>query len=381
MLSILEFLTAKSNPPQINRIDFMMDEVTAEINVLIIGPDPGSQGGIGVLMGHLQETTSARTSLHFVNPGSSGVRRFPAFLFAAHKIVRSRRKMDLVHFNVASRGSTLRKVILSLVAKTCRIPYIIHLHGGSYRQFIHSLKPWQKLFVVNFFSSAQRILVLGESWQDYISTAFGIDKVRIGILPNAVPGPEKVDNLVARDGYMIFSGRLSESKGVRDLLMAIMKISPKVSWRLGLAGDYDASLPVAELHQLSRDPRIVLLGWLSQEELGRELDKASIYVLPSHAEGLPLGLLDAMAHSCVPVATPVGAIPEVLVDNYNGILVEVGSPDSLAIHLERLLSDSHKIQNIQKQARRTWEESYSMTYYRAKLDEIYLLSTAEVSRQ
>ncbi|WP_407607929.1 glycosyltransferase family 4 protein [Paeniglutamicibacter sp. ORCA_105] len=342
-----------------------------KLSVLIIGPEPGAQGGVGVLMGHLRDSGSSSSSLRFLNPGSSGARRGAAFVSAVYQIVASRRSVDLVHFNVASRGSTFRKILLSLVVRACRIPYVIHLHGAGYRQFVERLAPWQFGFVVKFFASAQRVLVLGEGWRDYVANTIGVDKMSIDVVPNAVPGPDKVVDSVRDECYMVFSGRLSERKGVRELLAALPKISPKLPWRLGLAGDFDDSIPADELRQLSQDPRFNLLGWLSQDELGRELDRASIYVLPSHAEGLPLGLLDAMAHSCVPVVTPVGAIPEVVINDHNGILVPVGSADALSVQLERLLGDPSKVQRIRMQARKTWEESYSMKNYRSHLDDVY----------
>jgi glycosyltransferase involved in cell wall biosynthesis len=69
------------------------------------------------------------------------------------------------------------------------------------------------------------------------------------------------------------------------------------------------------------------------------LGRYQIAVLASHAEGLPNAVLEAMAAGLPVVATAVGGVPELVVDEYNGLLVPPGVPTELAKAIDRLVSD------------------------------------------
>jgi glycosyltransferase involved in cell wall biosynthesis len=81
------------------------------------------------------------------------------------------------------------------------------------------------------------------------------------------------------------------------------------------------------------------LGFVSHDELEQLYDRAAVVVLPSHREGLPLCLLEAMAHGRSVVATTVGGIPQLVEDGRTGLLVEPGDTDGLRAALELLLAD------------------------------------------
>ena len=69
-------------------------------------------------------------------------------------------------------------------------------------------------------------------------------------------------------------------------------------------------------------------------------------MLPSLTEGLPLSVLEAMAHALPVVATPVGGIPEVITDGQDGLLVPVNQPEELARVLSELLRDHARRQSL-----------------------------------
>src|SRR6185369_14535938 len=104
---------------------------------------------------------------------------------------------------------------------------------------------------------------------------------------------------VAREPALIaFAGRCEPKKGVFDLLEAAA----------GLAYQFG-------------DLRVELAGSGALEKL---LARATVFVLPSHAEGLPMGVLEAMAAGCPVVATRVGGVPDLVEDGVTGLLVPPG---------------------------------------------------------
>ena len=93
------------------------------------------------------------------------------------------------------------------------------------------------------------------------------------------------------------------------------------------------------------------LGFVSHDELERLYDRAAVVVLPSYREGLPLCVLEAMAHGRPVVATAVGGIPQLVEDGRTGLLVEPGDAEALRSALERLLSDPELRRRMGRAAR------------------------------
>ena len=91
--------------------------------------------------------------------------------------------------------------------------------------------------------------------------------------------------------------------------------------RLVLAGSGDIGLWRREAQARGIGERVELPGWLDAAARDAQLARAAVFCLPSHAEGLPMSLLEAMASGCASVASAVGGIPEALKDGENGLLV------------------------------------------------------------
>src|SRR5690606_3607785 len=72
----------------------------------------------------------------------------------------------------------------------------------------------------------------------------------------------------------------------------------------------------------------------------RELMRAAIYVLPSYAEGLPMGVLEAMASGVPTISTEVGGIPDAIEDGVEGYLLRPGDVEGFADRIVRLLEDA-----------------------------------------
>jgi glycosyltransferase involved in cell wall biosynthesis len=107
---------------------------------------------------------------------------------------------------------------------------------------------------------------------------------------------------------------------------------------------------------LGVDEKVEFLGWIGEPARSIELSRAMIFALPSYQEGLPMGILEAMAFGLAVIVTPVGGIGDVVVHNHNGLLVAPGSVNELARALEALLSASERCQEFGDEARRTVSE-------------------------
>jgi glycosyltransferase involved in cell wall biosynthesis len=110
-----------------------------------------------------------------------------------------------------------------------------------------------------------------------------------------------------------------------------------------IAGDHEKNAAHREhfrrleglLRETGMAPRFVFAGF--EGDMARFYAAIDAFVLSSHAEGLPLVILEAMAHEKPVVATDVGGINEVVVDGETGLLVPPNSPDQMAAALSAVL--------------------------------------------
>ena len=241
-------------------------------------------------------------------------------------------EVDLIHANVSARGSTLRKLQVAALARALRLPLIVHLHDGRFDQFYSELPAFGRRAVRRMFTSAARVVVLSESWQSFAVQHLGVVPARIEIVCNGVPRPSSL----ARPQYagplrLLFLGRLWEAKGVADLLEALARPGvAALSWQATLAGDGDPAPYQRQADALGLADRIAFPGWQDRSGVDRLLDQADVLVLPSHVEGLPMVVLEALARRVPVVATRVGSIPEYLVHGQSAMLVKPRDVDGLS---------------------------------------------------
>jgi len=140
---------------------------------------------------------------------------------------------------------------------------------------------------------------------------------------------------------ILFIGRHVPEKGHAALLEAIAQLTERGhDVRVVLAGDgpYRETLErFAE--QLGIAPRVSFPGAVGQEEIHDLYASASIFCLPSFAEGVPGVLMEAMAMRLPIVSTRITGVPELVEDGRTGLLVAPGRADLLAQAIERLLLD------------------------------------------
>ena len=104
--------------------------------------------------------------------------------------------------------------------------------------------------------------------------------------------------------------------------------------------------------------RVDLPGWISHDDLPGYLNQLRLLVLPSYTEGLPNIMLEAMACGTPVLATPVGAIPDVIIDGKTGFIMENNSPECIAENVKRAL-DSPDLERIAEAGRRFVEENFT----------------------
>jgi len=246
----------------------------------------------------------------------------------------------LVHANLASKGSTFRKLFLTWLAARLGHATVIHLHGAMFHDYYRSVGSLQRAQIGRMFRDAARVIVLGSVWRDFVVESFRLPEARILILPNASAArPPRAPE--AQPPELLFLGQLGERKGVPVLIAALGRLGAAgLDWRAVIAGDGDAALYRAEIERLGLSARVSFPGWIAEKEAHERLARAALLVLPSQAEGLPMAIVEAFAWGVPVISTPVGSTPDILHDGVEGLIIPVGDAEALAKALQRLLGDA-----------------------------------------
>lgn len=339
---------------------------------------PDGNGGINRLFQQLRRQKSAggKTSLTVFDSTDKRalkVCRFPWRILRFLSAIRGG-TFQLCHINLSTGGSAVRKVIYAALCRVFGLPYVIHLHGGSYREFYAGLTAPFQAAVRGLFLRAERVIVLGSVWRDFVISEIGVDPERALILPNAVSGPAQSASKPSSEApHLLFLGEIGPAKGTPELIEALA--NPKLQaldWTATLAGDGAVEALRQAIAAADLDSRITVPGWIEPDEVNALLARSQILVLPSHVENLPLSMLEGMAWGLCPVVTPVGAVPDVIRDGENGLVVPVNDAANLTCALARLIEDEDLRADLAASARRDFESHFDIRNYRQKLDAIYL---------
>lgn len=177
----------------------------------------------------------------------------------------------------------------------------------------------------------------------------GVDQSKIRMIPNGVD-LDTFSNLPTRDYFrkknritnrlILYAGRIDTLKGCAVLIEAVSLLQHRMGdCTLLFAGpDWGSNGYLRELSDL-RNVRTIFAGNLNPTELRSALVACDVFVLPSFSESFPISIIEAMLAGAPVVATRVGGIPEIVRDEYTGLLVSPGDPKALADAIRRILDD------------------------------------------
>lgn len=249
------------------------------------------------------------------------------------------RRPRLVHIHTASYGSFVRKSLLVWVAVALRVPVVLHVHGAEFHLFVGSLPRLLQRYVSVTISRCRAVVALGPGWAERITAI--APAASVVVVPNAV----RPRAAVARSGgagavRALFLGRVGDRKGTFDLIAAwhaMIENGVGASAHLTVAGDGEVDRARQMVDDLGIGDHVRVTGWVDPAEVPALIADADILVLPSHDEGQPMALLEAMAEGLCVVTSPVGGIPDV-VDETCAVLVDPGDVDGLCAALTRVVT-------------------------------------------
>lgn len=273
---------------------------------------------------------------------------------------------DIVHIHLTAGNSAKRKKIFFKLAKYCKKKTILHFHPSG-EQILNSSSNCTRLY--NMFQKADLILVLSEHWKLILQNKLQITS-NIKVLYNPCPNVNRRNDL--RKEQILFAGTIIPRKGYTTLLKGFAIIASKYpKWKIIFAGNGEIKEAQNIARKLSIINQTIFTGWISGEEKEKVFQESSIYCLASDGEGFPMGVLDAWAYGIPCVVTPVGGIPDIIINNKNGLLFPINDFNSLAKQLEKLITNINLRENIVRESDKYVNGLFNIDNINKQLDTIY----------
>lgn len=203
--------------------------------------------------------------------------------------------------------------------------------------------------------------------------AYGVDKKKVRVIPSAVIKPKvqvakveakkqlaKTMNVGDSCIFLGVAAALSPEKGLEDLFYFASELKHlKISFRMFIAGEgKERESLEKEIHKLGLESQVYLLGFV--QDVDGFLRALDIMILPSRSEGLGTILLQAVYAETAILATQVGGIPEIIIDNKTGRLYKAENTKDGLSKLLLLIESLESRQKLIKNAKVHVQEKFSL---------------------
>jgi glycosyltransferase involved in cell wall biosynthesis len=281
-------------------------------------------------------------------------------------------KISLVHLHTASGTSFYRKATCFLIAKMFGKKTIVHIHGGGFVEFHAASGPAGRRLIGFVLDHADTIIVLSESFRQRIGALTHNRTVKVVFNPVRVSDFRKEGKRNAEPVHLLFVGDVIERKGVAELIAAMQIVLDTVpSAKLTLCGGGRIAFYRKLCSDLKISDSVEFAGFVSGEAKLSAFSNASLFVLPSYVEGMPMVIIEAMAAGLPVVATAVGGVPEIIEEGVNGFLVAPRDPAALADRILRIVSDPARYDAMSAANVRKAGEVFDITAIAAEICGIY----------
>jgi glycosyltransferase involved in cell wall biosynthesis len=256
-----------------------------------------------------------------------------------------------------STAGFIKDSIFIWIAKIKGKKVLLHLRGSNFKNWLEKSSFLTKSFVKSTVKKSDGVIVLGKKLKYLFDDLLPEEK--IFVVPNGgnYTIPERGVN---RDKTgIIYIANLQESKGIIDVLeaLAILQKTHSGKFSMEIIGGWRSE----ETKQLclniinSNNLPVVIYPSEKSREKFNFLSSSDIFVFtPRKPEGHPWVLVEAMAAGLPVISTDQGAITESVIDNENGFIVEVCSPEQIADRLKNLIDNTDLRQRMGELSRKKY---------------------------
>lgn len=356
----------------------------SQLKVLSIGPLPPPIGGMATVLQNLDPALTQVFDHRVLNTAKTtsegrslalGVAAQLALLWRYIKLLLLWRPA-IVHIHTCSFFTFWRSVLDMVLARLAGRRVVLHIHGAMFHKFLNGLGPVRARLARLGLGLCHAVIVLGDDWKEIISE--WTDARRIHVVVNTVPVPPEATPREGEPPVVLVMANYERRKGQGDLIQAVARLGKTHgagAIRLRLFGAEfepgEREYLQAMVDELQLGEFVEIPGPAFGDAKQRAFEQADIFCLPSYDEGLPMAMLEAMAIGLPVLVTRVGAIPEVIRDRENGLLVDAGDVGAMVDALALLIDERARSEAIAECGRQTVIDAYSMQVSVQRLGSVY----------
>ena len=354
------------------------------IRSLMIGTCLSNKGGITTVL-NLYNEAGFMEDVRFLassKDGESGmkIQMYLTFLGQLLTALILHPEIRLAHMHVSQRGSFVRKSVAFLICKLFGKKVIWHMHGSEFIDFYQSAPPLYQRYIHGIVTRLDCLIALSQKRRRELLAIIPEARVKVVYNPSRLQDGAQISahRAVAAQRTpsteapvrFLFMGRYGQRKGVYDLIEAVKLLNdPRL--QVSLYGDVEVEPVKAAVHAANLDHQIHVHTWISGEDKHRTFLNSHVLLLPSYNEGLPMAILEALSYAMPVISTPVGGIPEAVLDGETGFLVEPGDVQALAERMRRFLEDPSLIQTMGQAGYQLAAEQFELSRVMSDLSHLY----------
>jgi glycosyltransferase involved in cell wall biosynthesis len=277
-----------------------------------------------------------------------------------------RKQIDVIHVHTADYPM-IPAFFFSLFNHK---PYIVACRGSDIR--LSSKKFLRRALQLPFLRNAKTLLTVSDEMADLLKKKYGICRHKILVIKNAYddriikPVTNKVQAEKLGSKRIICVANLRPEKDHMTLLKGFKLVTESMDGvQLVLIGDGFLRKQLEDFCIKHGLKNVQFLGTIPFSDVLENVAKSDVFILTSVEEAMPNAVIEALSLGRPVIATRVGGIPEIVEDEFNGLLIPPKSPKMVAKAIKRLLKDERLYSNLASNALKSvYDRSWSKTILR-----------------
>ena len=252
-------------------------------------------------------------------------------------------------------GSAIEKGLMLVICRFFNVKSLIFPRAGNLINQSNNYILFRAL-IKHLFSYSDVVLCQGPTWYNFVVQSLKVDKSKVFIINNWTAskellqiGKNRIINYHTNYIKILYVGWLEKQKGINELFESFLSLVKKYKIKIKFIGDGTLKRKIEELslsNKIQKD--VSVTGWLSDKEIISHLKSSDIFILPSWYEGMPNSLIEALASGLPSISSSVGIIPDYIINNVNGLLVQPNNKLNLEKTIEKTINDINLRKRISK---------------------------------
>jgi glycosyltransferase involved in cell wall biosynthesis len=293
----------------------------------------------------------------------------------AARILRKERP-HVIHAHSAKGGVIARLATIFYPVKVLHTP-----QAYSYLSVPNGLKKNVFLFIERMLKYRNSVLVASSnSERNRGIKEVGYKPENTRLFNNSINPIEKstlhLGGIKLPKDFICTVGRPSFQKNIEMMIVVLKKLKqkdPAVHLIIMGVGEYSPNKDNVErlIKEYGLEDNITLIPWIEREKIFAIIDKAKVYISTARYEGLPYSIIESLALGKSCVVTNCDGNRDLVVDGYNGYVVEENSVDTMANRIFALLQDAELRQSFETNAFSHFNANFNIEQSIHKLESIY----------